>query len=117
MVNSTSKNSDNTMPIVTHLMGLLVYFVGPFAFIGPLVVMLSSEDKIVRNHARVALNWQLSLLIYSFISAILILLIIGFLLLFALTVLNLIFVIVGTIKASEGNIWEYPLTIPFLKQE
>jgi uncharacterized protein len=35
--------------------------------------------------------------------------------LYALWVLNIVFPIIGGIKANGGELWEYPLTIKFLK--
>jgi len=54
------------------------------------------------------------MLIYSVISGILCLVLIGFALLAILHVLNVVFVIIASIRASEGNFYRYPLTIRFL---
>jgi uncharacterized Tic20 family protein len=46
---------------------------------------------------------------------ILILAIIGIPLLIALMVLMVVFPIIGAVKANDGKVWKYPLSIPFLK--
>ena len=100
---------DNTLPILTHILGL---FTG---FLGPLIILLASKDKNTKSHAKVVLNWQFSLLIYFAVSSILMLILIGFLGFIALGIMNTIFSIIGAVKASEKEIWKYPLSISFFK--
>jgi uncharacterized Tic20 family protein len=40
---------------------------------------------------------------------------IGFLLMLGWTVIAIVFPIIGAVKANNGELWEYPLTIKFLK--
>ena len=77
------------------------------------VVMVTQGGKsaFVRRHAVEALNFQLSLLIYGIVSAILILITIGIFGLIAVGLLWLIMPILATIKASNGEEYRYPLTI------
>jgi uncharacterized Tic20 family protein len=51
------------------------------------------------------------MLIWNVIAGILCLVLIGIPLLILLHILNIIFVIVATIRASEGQLYRYPLTI------
>ena len=101
-------DDDNSLKSLTHILGIIA------GFLGPLIVMLSTEDEEVKKHAKYALNWQLSLLIYFFASFILVFVLIGFLFLFALIILNLIFCIIAATKAKNNELWKYPLAIPFL---
>jgi uncharacterized protein len=106
--NSNSKKSEsNTLAILTHLLGLIT------GFLGPLIILFVAEDEFTKKNAKTVLNWQFSLIIYFIVSFILILLIIGILLIIALVIMNTIFLIIGAIKASEGKVWKYPLSIPF----
>lgn len=100
---------DNTLKILTHVLGLLT------GFIAPLIIYLATKQKDVKEHARKALNWQISYIIYSIISFILIIILIGFLLIGALIIANITFCIIAAIKASENKIYNYPLTINFIK--
>ena len=112
-----NKENNQLLEILNHISGI---FVG---FIGPLIFLLASDEKEVKKHAKAALNWQLSAIVYSIIisiiSIILLVVFIGFVIgavfLTVLYFLNLIFCIIAAIKASEGQVWNYPLTIPFLK--
>ncbi|VVB75094.1 Uncharacterised protein [uncultured archaeon] len=109
MAKKSSKSSNNVLAAITHILGIFI------SFIGALVVYIAVDNKEVKNHAKNALNWQISLIIYSIISIILIIVIIGIVLLVLLGILNVIFCIIAAIKASDGKLWEYPLTIKFLK--
>ncbi len=71
--------------------------------------------KKAKKHFKLALNWQFSLLIYSFVSVLLMVILIGIVFLFVLGILNMVFCIIATVKASEGKYWKYPMTIPFFK--
>jgi uncharacterized protein len=98
---------DKTLGILTHVLGL---FTG---FIGPLIIFLIADDKKTKDHSKLALNWQFSLLIYMIVSFVLIFVLIGILLIIALGIMNLIFSIMAAVKASNGEKWKYPLAIPF----
>jgi uncharacterized Tic20 family protein len=58
---------------------------------------------------------MISFYIYVSISAILILLVVGIFALITLSVIAVIFAIIGAIKANNKEIFNYPLTIQFLK--
>ncbi|HET7615333.1 MAG TPA: DUF4870 domain-containing protein, partial [Bacillales bacterium] len=62
-----------------------------------------------------ALNFQISFTIYAIISGILMLVLIGFVLLLVIGVVWFILVIVATVRAGEGRVYRYPLTIRFIK--
>lgn len=104
-----TQSESKSISIITHALGI---FTG---FLVPLIIFLVTQDKTVKEHSKKALNWQLSLLIYSAISFVLIFLLIGFILLPILALLNLIFCIIAAIKANDGELWNYPLSIPFFK--
>ena len=55
------------------------------------------------------------MLIYDAIALILCFILIGIPILILLWILNTVFVIVASIKASEGQLYRYPLTIRFIK--
>lgn len=88
------------------------------AIIGPLFIWLikRDEDDYVEAHAREALNFQLSMLIYGFVSALLIIVLIGILLLLAVGVFAFVMAILAAIKAANGEPYEYPLTMRMVKQ-
>ena len=71
----TGANSRN-WGMAGHLSAFTVFLGVPFPFIGPLVVWLlkRDEDAYAEWHAREALNFNLSIMLYTFVAAVLILL-------------------------------------------
>jgi uncharacterized Tic20 family protein len=133
-VNSTKQTEDRTLQIITHLLGL---FLG---FLGPIIILLVSKDKDVKNHAKTALNWQITVTVIgvilfvvlftiAIISAILSTINPAFMVVYFITffliwvplmimgLANLAFSIIAAIKAKDGILWKYPFSIPLLKTE
>ena len=100
--------------VLAHALALFGFFV-PWAghIIGPLIVWLAKrgDSAEVAAHAKESLNFQLSMLIYNAIAALLCLVLIGLLILPLLHIVNVILVIVASIRASEGKYYRYPFTI------
>ncbi|HSH38602.1 MAG TPA: DUF4870 domain-containing protein [Chthoniobacterales bacterium] len=104
--------------VACHASSLLGFFVPAGGHIlPPLIVWLvkRAESAEVDAHGKESLNFQLSMLIYSIVAAILMFVLIGFVLLPLLHVANLVLVIIASLRASEGQLYRYPLTIRFLK--
>lgn len=119
-------NDQQTWRVLAHA-SAFIQLVGIPSVVGPLVVwLLRREDPVVEPHAREALNFQLSLLVYfiggvivGFIAA---LTIVGLILtafiviaLIILFLLELVFALLGTIAASRGEIYRYPLNLNLIK--
>ena len=66
-------------------------------------------------HGKEVINFQISFTIWFMVSAILIFVVIGIFLLVALALLQLVFVIIGALKADRGELFRYPMTIQFIK--
>src|SRR6266436_3122217 len=101
----TSSADIRTWNVLCHASALLGFF---FQWAGQILAPL------IDAHGKESVNFQLTILIYSVISGILCLVLIGFVLLAILHVLNVVFVIIASIRASEGKFYRYPLTIRFL---
>ncbi|MHC4499505.1 MAG: DUF4870 domain-containing protein [Planctomycetota bacterium] len=102
-----------------HLAGL-ARFVVPVPFggiIAPLIVWQIKKDEhaFVDENGKEALNFQLSVAIYLLAAILLCFVIIGFLLLPAVAVFNIVFLIIAAVKANNGEHYMYPLTIRFIK--
>jgi len=90
----------------------------PFGgIIGPLICWLSkrNESSWVDQNGKAALNFQLSIALYILICIPLMFIIIGFVFLGALLILEMVCVIIASIKASRGEEYRYPLMIPFIQ--
>ncbi len=90
----------------------------PFAgFVVPLVIwqLKKAEFPQLDIHGKIVMNWIISALIYGVVCIPLCFLLIGFPLLIALGVVAVVFPIIGCIKANDGQVWPYPMSIAFLK--
>lgn len=85
--------------------------------IGPLIVWLIKKDESeqIDYHGKEAINFQITLTIYTFVSLLLCFLFIGFALVPAVLLFGTVFTIIGIVKANEGDRYRYPLTIRFLR--
>jgi uncharacterized Tic20 family protein len=111
------KRSDPNLLVLTHLSQLLTYGTGFGGLIVPLVLWLSQRDRVVGmdEHGKAIVNFQLSLLLYAFISIPAILLVgLGVLMLIAIAILGFVMPIVNAIKANKGEPICYFMTIKFI---
>jgi hypothetical protein len=101
--------------MLAHLAPFAGALVG-LPFLGPLVVFLTYKDRsaFVRRHAVESLNFQLSLLIGYLISALLMLVLIGFFTAAIIAVASIVLQILGAVAANRGEEYRYPLTIRFV---
>src|SRR5437867_12165872 len=96
------------------LLGLFFHFLGHI--LGPLIVWLikRGDSPEIDAHGKESLNFQISMLIYDAIAEILCVFLIGIPILIALWILNTVFVIIASVKASEGTLYRYPFPIRFI---
>lgn len=108
---------EKQMGMFLHLSRLLDAFVFPIGAIVTIVLWQTQKDKMpaLDAHGKMVTNWLISSVIYGVISLVLMFVLIGFLTGFALWIMMIVFPIIGGIKANNGELWEYPLTIKFLK--
>ena len=99
---------------LSQLAGVLVPFAG---IVLPIVIWQTQKDKIpgMDAHGKMVVNWMISAAIYSVASILLMLVLIGFLTFLAVIIMGIVFPIIGAIKANNGELWEYPLTIKLIK--
>jgi len=97
------------------LLGLFFHFLGHI--LGPLIVWLikRGDSPEIDAHGKESLNFQISMLIYDAIAAILCIFLIGIPILIALWVLNTVLVTIAAVKAGEGKFYQYPFTIRLIK--
>jgi uncharacterized Tic20 family protein len=108
---------DKTFGMLSHLLALAGCLIPLGNILGPLVIWLIKKDQsaFVNDQGKESINFQISITIYGIISAILIIVVIGILTSIALGIFWLVLIIVASVKANEGQLYRYPLTIRFLK--
>jgi uncharacterized Tic20 family protein len=114
---SPRNKDENTLGIVCHLLAFAT-FVVPFGnILGPLVLWLikRADSPYIDTVGREVLNFNISWTIYALVAFFSIFALIGFVLLPLVGLAWLVFVIMAAIKASEGKIYSYPLTIRLIK--
>ncbi len=105
------------MGMFLHLSQLLNIILPPAGIVVPIILWQIKKDEMpaLDAHGKMVVNWLISSLIYFVASLILTIVLIGILGLVAFGIMSLVFPIIGGIKANNGEFWEYPLTIKFLK--
>jgi len=117
-----SRDDARNFALGAHLSALLTLFIG-FPFVGPLVIyLMKQDDPFVRAHAAEALNFNLSVMLYGVVlgvvGLILLIVVVGilvWLLLIPLGIAWLVFICVAAVKAGQGELYRYPLTIRLVK--
>jgi hypothetical protein len=107
-----TKRSKN-LATLCHLLSFCGYLIPFGGIVGPLILWLlkKRESRFIDYHGKESVNFQISILIYTIVSVILISVVIGFILLGALAIFNLVCVILASVRANDGEFYRYPLCI------
>ncbi len=109
---------EQTMGMLCHLTALSKYLAIPFGhIIGPLVVWMIKRQEMpfVDSQGKESLNFQISVTIYGIVAAISLFLLVGFILVPAVLIFDLVCVILASIETANGKPYRYPLCIRFIK--
>lgn len=106
----SSKSEDNTLAILAHILGIVVGFVGPLV-----IYLVKPEEGYVKNQAKEALNFQITVAIGYIIGSILMVIFIGTIILAAVGIVNLIFCIMAAMAVSKGEDYKYPFALRLIK--
>jgi uncharacterized Tic20 family protein len=96
--------------MIAHLSAMLLYCTVFGGFIAPLVIWLLKRDTMpfVDDQGRETLNFQITILLSLICAGILMIIVIGIPIFFALLLLHFILTIVAAVKSSEGVLYRYP---------
>ena len=109
---STPTSDERTLGILSHILSI----VPGVGILGPLVIYLIKKDsQFVGENAKESLNFQITMYLALLIGGITTFIFIGFLILCAAGILDLVLVIIATIKASENKIYRYPINLRLIK--
>ena len=104
--------------MLSHLAALGVFVFPAFGnIIGPLIIWLIKKDQswFVDDQGKESLNFQISMTIYLFVASATICIGIGLIVLPVLFIAGVVFSIIAALKANEGVIYRYPLTLRLVK--
>jgi len=106
-------NDERQWGLFAHL-SALAGFVIPFGnLIGPLIIWQLKKDEMpfVDDQGKEALNFQITVTLALFVSVLLMVVVIGFLLLPIIGIGALILTVIAAIKANNGERYRYPFAI------
>lgn len=106
-----------TWAMLCHIAGM-AWFIVPVigGVIGPLIIWQTKKDQrpFVDQHGKEALNFQISMLIYWIVAGLLCLACVGCVLVPLVAIADIVFAIIAAVKAANGEMYRYPLTIRFI---
>jgi uncharacterized protein len=108
---------DTSLETLCHLLGLAFLTPVPFGnVLAPLVLWLWKREPNpgVDLHGKEVVNFQISMSIYMLLAGLSMFILIGFVLLPAVIVTDLVLIVIASVKASRGEFYRYPLTIRFI---
>ncbi|MGB5820423.1 MAG: DUF4870 domain-containing protein [Saonia sp.] len=117
VINQSTVQTNRQLLIITHLTQLLHYVIGFGGLIVPLILWLSSKDRVegMNEHGKSIINFQLSLLLYIVLGIPAILLLgLGILILIGVGILGFVLPIVNAVRAGNGESPSYFMTIRFI---
>ena len=110
MIESSPTSNDRVAAILLHLAGIFFWVVPSL-----IVYVAVSGNPWLKEQARNALNFQITLIIGWIIAGVLTHILIGFFLFMVIEVLNVICSIIAALRANEGTAYKYPFTWELIK--
>lgn len=81
----------------------------------PILIMVTTDSPFVKQQAKEALNFQISVIIWALVSALLCFVIIGIPMLIVLAIAAFILPIIAALSAGSATDYRYPLTFRIVK--
>jgi uncharacterized protein len=107
--------------MLLHLSQLLNCLLPSAGYVVPIVLWQVKKSELpgIDEHGKNVANWVISSLIY-WVAAValcftIILIVVAIPMFIVLGVLSIVFPIIGAVKANNGEVWPYPLSIKFFK--
>jgi uncharacterized Tic20 family protein len=115
--NRVLSETERNWSMLCHLSAFAGFFFPFGGVIGPLICWLTRRDEStwVNVNGKASLNFQLSMLLYMILVIPLCFIIVGIPIIIFLGILKVVCVIIASIKAPKGELFRYPLVIPFIQ--
>ena len=110
-------NEEKQWALFAHLSALVGYIIPFGSIIGPLIIwqIKKNEMLFVDDQGKEALNFQITMAIAVIVCIVLMLVLIGFLLIWIVGIVDLIFIVIAAISANNGQAYRYPLNLRLIK--
>ena len=87
-----------------------------FGFIpGLILYLLKSDDAYIQDQSKEALNWSITAMLVYFAGLILMIVVIGIVVIYAIAIIHVVFCIMGAIAASDGKKFRVPFALRLIK--
>lgn len=104
---ASSIQDEKTLAVLAQALSIFTGFVGPLV----IYLIAKPDQPFAKHHATEALNFQITVTIAVFVSALLMLVLIGLLLLPIVVIGALIFEVMASLAASRGEWYRYPVSL------
>jgi len=104
-------SEERTMAMLCHLLAIFTWV------LAPLIIWLlkKEESSFIDDQGKEALNFQITIAIAYAVGVVLSCIGVGFLLILAVWVVDIVFCILATVAANRGERYRYPLSIRLVK--
>jgi len=107
----------STWGMFCHLAALLGLIAPLLNILGPFIVWLMKKNEFpfVDEQGKESMNFQMTMTLLTILALLLVFVKIGILLLFAIGIVDVIFVVIASVRTSNGESYHYPFKIRFIK--
>ena len=108
---------EQTQAMLCYILGIF----GVFGWIGPLIIWMTKKDSspFISDQGKEVLNWELTVIpayiICMPLMCIPLINILGILIIIGIGITNLIFCILGAVKANQGIAYRMPFSFKYIK--
>ena len=110
MIETSPSSNDKVAAMALHIAGIFFWFVPSL-----IVYLAVTGNPWLKEQARNALNFQLTMLIAFVIGIALSIIGIGLLIVWAVEILVIVLSIIAALRANAGETYKYPLSIELVK--
>ena len=106
-----ASQDDRNLAVLCHVLGFFTWIIGPVV----IWILMKDKSPFIDFHGKQAINFQITLTIAAAVSAVLVCVYIGLLLMLAVIVVEIVYIVIASLKAQQGELYVIPVSIPFLK--
>lgn len=111
VIDPDASPAERTYATFTHLTLLLAHAAIPVVPALIMWLIKRKDSPFLDDHGKEAVNFQISLVIYIVLSAILSVILVGFVLMALVYVLGIVGMIMGAVAANRGEYFRYPMCL------
>jgi uncharacterized Tic20 family protein len=108
---TTDDEDEQLWGLILHPSALAGFLISFGNLIAPLIIwqIKKDESEFLDEVGREAVNFHIAITVYALISTVLIFVLIGFLLLAAVTIGMIVLTVIAAVKANDGECYRFPM--------